>query len=151
MPVYRCAADQFYESMMAEKEYIDKIWGEVENIHETEFFELCKTFSDISLNADKIWDSESQNVKCDPKEEDIDSAKEATKRYIEEWNIQDIDLLLGLIYKMHSEAIEWNDNRQKNIKIYYNPSESVPSSKKYYNFEHIPAMTWDQIITRIKE
>lgn len=151
MAVYRCAADQFYESMMAEKDNIYKIFGKVDNIRETDFFELCKMFSDISLNSDKFWEGEIKTIKCNPKDEDIDLAKEATKRYIEEWNIQDVDFLLKLIYKMHSKAIEWNDNRQYNPKVYYNPSKSVIPSNTYFDFTRIPAMTWNQIVARIKE
>lgn len=144
MSVYRCAADQFYEDMMAEKDYINKIWGEVEEIRATEFFEFCKKFSDISLNAQRKIIPGTSDVQGLFRDEDIDVAKNATKKYVEEWHIGDVGLLLEFVYKMHSSAVEWNDNRGTYGSVFQESNGRGPRLGKLYDFARIPKEIWNQ-------
>ena len=45
--------ENFYSSIKQYQKNIDAIFGTTANIEDTEFYELCKKFSDIGLNAPK--------------------------------------------------------------------------------------------------
>lgn len=152
MSVYRCAADQFYEDMMAEKEYINAIWGEAEDIRETRFFEFCKHFSDISLNAPKYRIAGTCNIQGCFLNKDINIAKQETKKYIEAWKIQDVQTFLDFVYKMHSTAVEWNDKRNTGGRVLPENYDWKPGfAGMYYDFQSIPKEIWDQISDEILE
>ena len=104
-----------------------------EHICDEEFYYLCKTYIDISLNA--------------PKLPDIDKTKEATTNFINTFNIQNIEELLEVI-KMFSPYAS-NYNRQKSGTLFKDVPYGSPTIGRYFDFCRMPDEVWKTIVQDI--
>ena len=66
--------ENFYSSIKQYQKNIDAIFGTTANIEDTEFYELCKKFSDIGLNAPKRVIEETCDVQGYFQDNDINIA-----------------------------------------------------------------------------
>ena len=152
MSRYECAADYFYQELEKHIDVVETIWGSKIELEDTMFYELCKKYSDIALNSEKWRIKGTCDIQACFKNVDIDVAKEETKKYVEKWAIKEIDLLLGLIYKMHSIAVEWNDTRCTGGRVVPENYDWKPGfAGMYYNFSMLPESVWNDISKEIKQ
>lgn len=80
------------------------------------FYELCKKYADIALNSEKWRIKGTCDIQACFKNVDIDIAKEETEQYVKQWKIKETDLLLELIYQMHSKA-DNGSSRKEELKV----------------------------------
>ena len=99
MSVINDSKDYFYLGLQNKKEQIDLLWPGVENLESTQFYELCQKYSDIALNAIKQRIPGTCDVQGCFQFADIEIAKRATKDYVVDWEIEDVDTLLSLIHE----------------------------------------------------
>ena len=134
---FRNAKEYFYDKLNKEKLEIDCLY---EN-NEYGFFELCKLYADIGLNAKRIVCENPLNIKGIFNDEDKERAKNATVDYINANNIEKVDLLMQTIKTMHMHAVEWDDARKESwrhftkdneVGIWHSPKKLPP-----YIFEDI--------------
>lgn len=140
------SSENFYNSIKQYQEDIDAIWGTTVNIENTEFYELCKKFADIGLNAPKRVVEGTCNVQGCFQDNDINIAVNETVFYIKHWKIIEIDLLFELINNMHSLAVDWDETRQKSAFIKsagYNYNGGYAG--KLHNFSELPQDIFDKI------
>lgn len=134
---FRNAKEYFYDKLNKEKPEIDCL---CENI-EYGFFELCKLYADIGLNAKRIVCENPLNIMGSFNDEDKESAKNATVDYINANNIEDIDLLMQTIKAMHRYAVEWDDARNKSLRCFEQGNDlgiwHLPSKIPTYIFDEI--------------
>ena len=134
------------------KEQIDLLWPGVENLESTQFYELCQKYSDIALNAIKQRIPGTCDVQGCFQFADIEIAKRATKDYVVDWEIEDVDTLLSLIHEFHSHAVAWDDKRTTSGRVLpenYN-YQSIYGGQ-YFNFKELPEDIWGDIATEVKE
>ena len=146
------SSENFYNSLKQYQEDIDAIFGITVNIENTEFYELCKKFADIGLNAPKRVIEETCDVQGCFQDYDINIAVNETVTYIKHWKITEIDLLFELISNMHSLAVDWDETRQKSAFIKsasYNYNGGYAG--KLHNFSELPQDIFDKICCDIKE
>ena len=91
MPVYRNEKEYFWGNIENNTEY--EKYPEMckllkEHICDEEFYYLCKTYIDISLNAPKLPDKDNLTVTASFQYSDIDKAKEATTNFINTFRIK---------------------------------------------------------------
>lgn len=144
--------ENFYSSIKQYQKNIDAIFGTTANIEDTEFYELCKKFSDIGLNAPKRVIEETCDVQGYFQDNDINIAVIETVAYIKHWKITEIDLLFELISNMHSLAVDWDETRQKSAFIKsagYNYNGGYAG--KLHNFSELPQDIFDKICCDIKD
>lgn len=143
--------ENFYNSIKQHQKDVDAVFGTAINIEDTEFYELCKKFSDIGLNAPKSVIEGTCNVQAYFQEDDINIAISETVDYIKRWEITEIDLFLELICNMHSLAVDWDETRTK--------SAVVKSSNHQYNggyfgefycFSELPQEIFNELCSDIK-
>lgn len=152
MSKYTCAADYFYQEVKTYEDDVKKIWGNQTEIQDTMFYELCQKYADIALNSEKWRIKGTCDIQACFKNVDIDIAKEQTRQYVEQWKIKEIELLLELIYQMHSKAVEWDDTRCTDGRVMpENYDWRQESVGKYYNFSMLPKSVWGDIQKEIKE
>lgn len=152
MSVIENSRQYFYLELQNNKEQIAQLWPGVDNLEDTQFYELCQKYSDISLNAIKQRIPGTCDVQGCFQFADIESAKHATKNYVVEWEIKDIDTLLSLIHDFHSRAVAWDDKRTTSGRVLpenYN-YQSIYGGK-YFNFKELPEDTWESIALDVKE
>ena len=152
MSVIENSRQYFYLELQNNKEQIAQLWPGVDNLEDTQFYELCQKYSDISLNAIKQRIPGTCDVQGCFQFADIESAKHATKNYVVEWEIKDIDTLLSLIHDFHSHAVAWDDKRTTSGRVLpenYN-YQSIYGGK-YFNFKELPEDTWESIALEVKE
>lgn len=117
-----------------------------------EFFELCKKFEDIPLNADKYIGDEPGVISACFKFSNIALAKEAAKSFYVLYHIKNVDAYIESIHKLYPQAVEQDDDRQKcgmirNEDINY----SLGYYGAYFNFQELPRDEWDRISKELKE
>lgn len=117
-----------------------------------EFFDLCKKFEDISLNADKFIVDEPNAISACFKFSDIALAKEAAKTFYILYHIKNVDEYIEAIHKLYPQTVEQDDDRQKSGFI---RNEDINRSLGYYgiyfNFRELPENEWDKISKELKE
>lgn len=142
------AKESFYEKLSK----ID-VERKIDNLHidkEFGFFELCKIYADIGLNADKTICEEAQSVKGLFNHNDIERAKRATLVYIKDNNIENVELLMEMIKVMHKHAVEWDDSRKKGGVVRVD-SRALSSGYmgSLYSFSKLPSDIFDKIYSDI--
>lgn len=143
--------EYFYKSMKKYQNDTDAIWGATINIEDTGFYELCKKFADIGLNAPKQIIEGTFNVQGYFQDSDINIATKETVAYIKQWKITDIDLLFELIGNMHSLAVDWDEKRTKSANIKNSSyNYDVGLAGKLHNFSKLPQEIFDEICCDIK-
>ena len=95
MSVINDSKEYFYLGLQNKKEQIDLLWPGVENLESTQFYELCQKYSDIALNAIKQRVPGTCDVQGCFQFADIEIAKRATKDYVVDREIEDVDTLLS--------------------------------------------------------
>ncbi len=161
------AKDQFYAELerkvknkeIESEEFAAYVLSHIEEHPEdntSNFYELCSTFSDISLNAPKWADPKTCDVQASFQYADIDKAKTAFKSYIAETGIADIEGLLEVVGQMHRLAVAWDDPRAKSGVVH--PEGFKWQSGffgKYHNFCELPNDIWkkikDEIMKEMKD
>lgn len=113
------------------------------------FYQLCQSYVDIALNAEKYIDKESEKLVLYNKYLDIDKAIEHTKDFILKNNISDIEKLLDMIKARYVDSISSDDKRQRSGFV---PADAFNNSSigykgKFYNFTEIPS--WGKIKEQI--
>ena len=145
------SAENFYNSIKKHQQDINIIFGDTINIEDTNFYELCKKFSDIGLNAPKRVIEATYDVQGCFQDEDMNIAKLETVKFINYWKITEIDLLLELICKMHQFAVDWEDSRQKSTLVMRNRYDhNFGYVGKYHNFSKLPQELFDKLCNDIK-
>lgn len=117
-----------------------------------EFFELCKKFEDIPLNADKFTGDEPGVISAYFKFSDIEIAKEAAKSFCILHHIKNVDAYIEAIHQLYPQAAEQDDSRQK---CGLTRNEDINHSLGYYgahfNFQELPEDEWNKISKELKE
>jgi len=146
------AREQFYNSIK-DKSISQELKNIIEEKREDSgFFELCQTYADISLNAPKKVNRFSKTVQGCFLDEDVDEAKYATSKFVDQYEIKDIDGLLQSIELMHGLAVEWDDKRIKMETIYSEQNHfTEPRIGMYYDYCRLPSNTWKSIENEIKQ
>lgn len=143
--------ENFYNSIKLYQKNIDTILGATINIEDTGFYELCKKFSDIGLNAPKHVIEGTCDVQGCFQDNDINIAVSEAVSYIKDWKITEVDLLLELICNMHSLAVDWDETRQKSAFIKSaGHNYNAGYAGKLYNFSKLPKNIFDKICCDIK-
>lgn len=117
-----------------------------------EFYDLCKKFADITLNAPKRKDPKTGKLEGCFQYDDMDSAKEATVKFVKKYNIHHLDSFMESIYRLHGHAVEWDDARAKSGFVQaesYNYNGGFFGT--YYNFQCLPDDIWKTICIEIIE
>ena len=150
MPVYRNEKEYFWGNIENNTEY--EKYPEMckllkEHICDEEFYYLCKSYIDISLNAPKLPDKDNLTVTASFQYSDIDKAKEATTNFINTFNIQNIEELLEVIKMFYPYAS--NDNRQKSGTLFKDVPYGSPTIGRYFDFCRMPDEVWKTIVQDI--
>ena len=152
MSAIKDSKNYFYHDLQNNKEQIALLWPGVDNLENTQFYELCQKYSDIALNAIKQRVPGTCDVQGCFQFTDIEAAKQATKDYVEEWEITDIDVLLSLIHDYHSHAVAWDDKRMTSGRVLpENYDYQSMYAGKYFSFKRLPEDIWEQIAHEVKE
>lgn len=147
MPVFHNASEQFYYEYEQKKGQAS-LFPEIDIIIESDdgkidFFDLCKKYEEIALNAPKFKDGDAvmQDV-------DINNAIEETKNFYHQYDITDKDALLAAIHMMYPYAREWGDGRASGSTVEWNDTTARRNGGvvgTYYNFRKIPGNVWSSI------
>ena len=152
MSAIKSAKDHFYIELQNKKEQIALLWPGIDALENTQFYELCQKYSDIALNADKQRIPGTCDVQGCFQFADIDIAKQATKDYVLEWKIKDIEVLLALIHEFHSRAVEWDDKRTKGGRVLpENYDYQSMYAGKLFDFTRLPEDIWQGIAKEVQE
>lgn len=117
-----------------------------------EFFELCKKFEDIPLNADKFIGDEPGAITACFKFADIALAKEAAKSFYISYHIKNVDEYIESIHKLYPQAVEQDDDRQKSARTRNEDiNHSLGYDGAYFNFRELPENEWGRISKELKE
>lgn len=157
------AKDQFYMELAQKiknqeieseefSNFISSHSGENPEDNTSDFYELCSTFSDISLNAPKWADPKTCNVEASFQFADIDRAKTAFKSYIAETGLTDVVGVLEAVGQMHRLAVAWDDPRSKSGMVHPEGFNWQPGFwGMYHNFTELPDDIWQKIKDEIME
>lgn len=152
MSATKDSKNYFYHDLQNNKEQIALLWPGIDNLENTQFYELCQKYSDIALNAIKQRVPGTCDVQGCFQFTDIEAAKQATKDYVAEWEIKDIDVLLSLIHDYHSHAVAWDDKRMTSGRVLpENYDYQSMYAGKYFSFKRLPEDIWEQIAHEVKE
>lgn len=135
---FECIKDEFGEELRSLVEDDDK----------SELFELCTFYSKIGLNAPKIVDENTCEVKASFQFSDINLAVERTVDFILVHGIKDVGEFMNFIRRMHCFATDDSVSTTALIKSKdYNYSGGFFG--RYINFAQLPDDIFDQIKDRI--
>lgn len=152
MSAIKDSKNYFYHDLQNNKEQIALLWPGVDDLENTQFYELCQKYSDIALNAIKQRVPGTCDVQGCFQFTDIEAAKQATKDYVAEWEIKEIDVLLSLIHEYHSHAVAWDDKRTTSGRVLpENYDYQSMYGGKYFNFKRLPEDIWEEIAHEVKE
>lgn len=137
------AKEYFYEYLLQNltSNKNDELYNIIEKEgQQSNFFELCNTFLEIPLNSEKIKD-ENGNISGCFKFKDINKAKIATKRFVDKYEIQDINNLFEIIHDNYKKAKNSNDSRNSSGMIRSEDMDySIGLYGTYYDFTEIPIL-----------
>lgn len=157
--VFHESKDQFYSELenkikrkkLTSDEFIEFIQA-FKDPFDSGFYELCSTFSDISLNAVKQADPVTCDVQACFNYSDCDKAKAAFKNYVNSHKMTEVDGLFEAIYQMHRYAVARDDTRCKGGRIVPKDYDWKPGfGGKYHNFCKLPEDIWKQIADDIRK
>lgn len=151
MSVFHNAREQFYDELLQNDSLPDELMRILSvNPQESGFFELCQNFEDIALNAPKIRKQGTCEVQGVFQFTDIDTAKRATKAYIQEHHIIDVHSFLEVVHDMYPHAVLWDDKREKSGLVRPEDYDGTsPFAGVYYDFTRIPEDQWQEIIADV--
>lgn len=142
--------DVFYEEFLANPhetdlpEVVDIITNKKE---QSGFYELCQSFVDIALNADKIVSEDKMDLNCCSKYVDINRAAIAVQEFVKVNKLDNVSRLLDMIKERYANSVSINETRQKSGVL--PPSDNTSFTNafgyagKWYYFLDIP--TWEQV------
>lgn len=148
MAIFRNSEDLFWNEIDSNpncKKYTEMYQLLKERICYSEFYDLCKAFLDIALNASKIIDQENLSVQGCFQDSDINKTVSIVKQFINTFNIQKTDELLSVIRLFYPYAADFNDKRQQALKMYKNAPSNLPRVGVYINFCKLPENIWNEI------
>ena len=147
------AIEQFYQYAKDECAISDELNSVlVRDEVKIEFYNLCKRFADISLNALKFKNGKSGEIMGVFQFSDIEKVKHSARDFYLEHQLRDIEGYMESIHKVHRLAVEWDDGRRKAGLVQsetYNHGEGLVGY--YYNFQELPEDIWMKICNEIKE
>ncbi len=118
----------------------------------SDFFEVCKKFENVSLNAIKFNDDELHTVPAVFKYSDIALAKDEAKKFYILYHIKNVDEYIETIHKLYFQAVDDDDDRQTSGFI---KNEDICRSLGYYgtffNFGELPEDVWNKISKELKD
>lgn len=100
------------DRQITSQEFID-FMNSLADQSSSRFYELCSTFTDISLNAPKNADPKSCEVQACFQFSDINVAKSAFQAYVRDKALTDVEGLLEAVHLMHPFSVAWDDPRNK--------------------------------------
>ena len=100
-----------------------------EHICDDEFYNLCKSFIDISLNAPQFPDKDKLKVEACFQYSDMDKAKEITQNFINTFNILNIEESLAVIKMFYPYAS--NNYRPNAGTLFKNAPYNSPNVRIY--------------------
>ena len=112
-----------------------------------DFYNLCKSFMDVALNADK-FKTKDGGVAGNFHLDDMERASEQVKNYLNKYDISEEDLRSALRLYSH-DAIDENDKRQK---AFYDQNDHRGNAPAYqagilYLFIELPMNVVDKIFS----
>ena len=110
-----------------------------------EFFELCCTFSHVTINANRIRTG-TLEISCAPKEEDMHNAREKTIRFIDSNSEINTDELLKLIHRYQVHAVFHNEAQSHHGLL---KDENNGVFGKWFNFAEFPDEVWQKLYNEI--
>lgn len=117
-----------------------------------EFYDVCKAFADISLNAPKYRLPGTCDIQGSFQFSDIEIAKNKAKNFYEKNAIDNMEEYLFAIKELHRLAVEFDDPRCTGGRVMSeNNNFTFGTYGKYYNFAEIPLDIWNQIENDVKE
>lgn len=134
---YHTEKTAFINNLQAEKTS-EKLNGILQNTEaQDDFWNLCKSYAEIGLNAPKYRTPGTCEVKGAFQYADIDNARDKAVEFIQKYNIADTDAFFDLVEKMYIHAVEFDDNRHGGL---VKPESTSMSgfAGKYYNFAEMP-------------
>lgn len=150
MPNIENAKEHFYR-IMSEK-INNGFMKETSNISSPNsgFYELCKYYAEIGLNAPKRPAEKDLNIEAIFQYGDLDKAVEETQTFISKHNVADIDELLDCIKAMHSYAIEKDDTRPKSTVQWVCTNWNKSRFGSYTIFSKLPDDLFEDIVEAVK-
>jgi len=142
---------EFYKTLVKQTCFVDSELEKLiaHSMQESGFYELCKMFADIGLNAPKQING--LNVQAVFQFSDIETAKTATVQFCKKHNVQDIDSLLLIIEVMHPFAIDDDDSKiHSGVVLNDNNNASMGLFGVYYIFQKLPNEIWEKVSDEIK-
>jgi|GEM_PF-5127485 len=141
------AEEQFYQIL---KDHIAK--GVVADNLEigfngnVDFYELCKMYADVGLNAPKWKSKDGLHIEASFQFEDMDRVVDTTVAFIKQYEITNTDSLFEIIRVMHPYAVEWNDNRPRSTTTLKDDSNRyTPRVGNYTVFSQLPEDLFNEI------
>lgn len=150
MPSFHSNKEKFYYDINSS----DKISDQVKRVigdEKSMFYEICKQFANIGINAPKKLDENNLSIQGYFQYEDIARAEEEACRFIEKVGM--IDDVLDAFHYYHGYAVDWNQIEQtQGIIMKYGSTGGIG---QYVNFAHLPENQWiliqNEIIERLKK
>lgn len=141
---YQNEIENFKGFLSNETEYPDTAKYILNNCLD-EFFELCCTFSHVTINANRIRTG-ALEISCVPKEEDIRNACIKTIRFIDINSEINIDELLKIIHKHQIHAVFHNEAQSHHGFL---KDENNGVFGKWFNFAEFPDEVWKKLYDEI--
>lgn len=145
MAVYHGAIDEFYDRL----DSVEIESGEIKELLRTGkqsgFYELCKHFVEIALNAPRIRKEGTCDVAGSFQFADIEKAKKAAKKYMTDHSLSDAEGLMDAVEMMYEYAVEFDDKRKSGIVRPEGYDYQPGFAGIYYNFAQIPDDIWVDI------
>ena len=150
MPKIENAKEHFY-SIMSEK-IKNGFMKETSDISSPNsgFYELCKYYAEIGLNAPKRPADKDLNIEAFFQYGDLDKAVEETQTFICKYNVADVDGLLDCIKTMHSFAVEKDDTRPKSTVQLKDANWNQSRLGSYTIFSKLPDDLFEDIVEAVK-
>ena len=119
---------------------------EIDFSENTDFYELCKRFADVGLNAPNWKSEDGLQIEASFQFEDMDNAVNGTIDFIQKYKIANTDALFEIIRVMHPHAVEWEDKHSRSATTWKNDNNRyAPRVGNYTVFSQLPEDVFNQI------
>lgn len=149
MPTFHSKSEDFYQSVENSEEISEGLKKIIAK-EDSGFFELCKKYADIGINAPKFRENENTlSVQGVFQFKDIDAAKNATVKFVSDKGIKCIEEFLTAINVFYPSAVEWDDKRQTHGVIMEH--SMMGGVGTYINFAELPDDQWEHVKSEVLE
>ena len=145
MAIHHGAIDSFYDRLGSVEIESDEIRKLLSAGKQSGFYELCKIFVEIALNAPRIRKEGTCDVTGSFQFTDIENAKKAAKKYMVDHSLSDTEGLMNVVELMYEYAVEFGDERKSGIVRPEGYNYQPGFAGVYYNFAQIPDDIWRKI------